>query len=567
MVFPDQAGEARKRRKACNQRLLTLFGRRLGPTRRMDEEPAQLVAGFELLVIESIGGFTGSILGLFLRRFARFVLREVIEQAPSKQTALDLLPGLAPGGFGRRGPRMWREETPVMAAQFKHRFPLADFAVADHQRIFRQQQAPAQFFEIVQTDAAIVELRRRLLLPENALMIGDSKVCQRETMLELCRHNWRFLAPHPWTPTAKAAWRETWEKIEGGLLTWRLLDYLSQNEARKATEKQREKALVAGLAALSRLSGLVGKYHYRKRETITKRVDRDLAKAKASAYFKYTLTGTEGERDWRLQWERDQAAIAEEIKFDGISLMCTNTPESDLSANEVVSKYKEQIKVEQTIDFIKSPVELRPTWLHNPKRIAGLTLLIMIAVLVAMLLEYQVRRLLWGNTHLIKLGPQELSSGGPVGIDGRVLLFTLLVSLLTAVIFGLAPAWQTSKLNLTEALKEGSRNASAGRGWMRNLLVIGEIAMALILLVGAGLALKSFYRLLRVDPGFDPANVLTMRLDLSPVEYPEGRQQRAFYEQVLSRIESLSGVQAAGFWCKNSLTIQDIVEKESCKPL
>src|SRR6266511_4332358 len=89
-------------------------------------------------------------------RFARFVLREVIEQAPSKQTALDLLPGLAPGGFGRRGPRMWREETPVMAAQFKHRFPLADFAVADHQRIFRQQQAPAQFFEIVQTDAAIV---------------------------------------------------------------------------------------------------------------------------------------------------------------------------------------------------------------------------------------------------------------------------------------------------------------------------------------------------------------------------------------------------------------------------
>jgi len=153
---------------------------------------------------------------------------------------------------------------------------------------------------------------------------------------------------------------------------------------------------------------------------------------------------------------------------------------------------------------------------------------------------------LWGNTHLIKLGPQELSSGGPVGIDGRVLLFTLLVSLLTAVLFGLAPAWQTSKLNLTEALKEGGRNASAGRGRMRNLLVIGEISMALVLLVGAGLALKSFYRLLRVDPGFDPANVLTMRLDLSPVEYPEGHQQRAFYEQVLSRIESLPGVQAAG---------------------
>lgn len=277
-------------------------------------------------------------------------------------------------------------------------------------------------------------LRKHLLLPENALMIGDSKVCQAETMLELCRQNWRFLAPHPWTPTAKTAWRETWEKIESGLLAWQPLDYLSQNEARKPTEKQakyraceisyqlddrqfksqyplrwlfvhssrgaesaakqREKALLAGQAALSRLGGLVGKYHYRKRETITKRVEQDLRKAKAIAYFKYTLVGTEGERDWQLQWERDEATIAEETKFDGISLMCTNTPENDLSANEVVSKYKEQIQVEQTIDFIKSPVELRPTWLHNPKRIAGLTLLIMIAVLVAMLLEHQVRRLL-----------------------------------------------------------------------------------------------------------------------------------------------------------------------------
>jgi predicted permease len=153
---------------------------------------------------------------------------------------------------------------------------------------------------------------------------------------------------------------------------------------------------------------------------------------------------------------------------------------------------------------------------------------------------------LWSNVHLIKLGPPELFSGGPVGIDGRVLLFTLLVSLLTALLFGLAPAWQTSKLNLNDVLKEGGRNASAGGGRLRNLLVIGEIAMALTLLVGAGLALRSFHRLLQVDPGFDPANVLTMRLDLSPVEYPEGHQQRAFYEHVLSRIEFLPGVQAAG---------------------
>src|SRR5262249_12643924 len=81
-------------------------------------------------------------------------------------------------------------------------------------------------------------LRQRLRLPENALMIGDRKVGQKVPMLDLGRHNWRFLAPHPWTPTAKAAWRETWEKIESGLLTWQGLEYLSQNQARKPTEKQ-----------------------------------------------------------------------------------------------------------------------------------------------------------------------------------------------------------------------------------------------------------------------------------------------------------------------------------------
>jgi predicted permease len=152
----------------------------------------------------------------------------------------------------------------------------------------------------------------------------------------------------------------------------------------------------------------------------------------------------------------------------------------------------------------------------------------------------------WSNRYLVQLGPQELSSRAPIGLDGPVLLFTLLVSLLTAVLFGLAPSWQAARLNLNDALKEGGRNSPAGRSRLRNLLVISEIAMALALLVGAGLALKSFSNLLKVDPGVDPARVLTMQMALSPAQYPDGGRQRALYEQALRQIEALPGVQAAG---------------------
>ena len=153
---------------------------------------------------------------------------------------------------------------------------------------------------------------------------------------------------------------------------------------------------------------------------------------------------------------------------------------------------------------------------------------------------------LWGNDQLVKLGPKGLTSGGPIGIDSRVLIFTLLVSLLTAVLFGLTPAWRATKFDLNDVLKESGRSVSTGRGRLRNILVIGEIAIALALLVGAGLVLRSFAHLLRIDPGFKPANLLTMQLALSPVDYAEGQQQRAFYEQALSRIEALPGVEAAG---------------------
>lgn len=278
------------------------------------------------------------------------------------------------------------------------------------------------------------ELRSSLLAPENALLIGDRKTCQEEPLLDCSRNKQRLLAPHPWTPTAKQVWLETFTELESGKLQWQRLDYVSQNNARKPEEKRpllracevshqlkdkqfktsydfrwifvhsstraesdlrtREKALRAGEKSLDRLAKLVGKYQYRKREVITQRIDQELRRAKASGYFNYTLSGTDGERDWQLKWERHEEAIKQAESFDGISLLCTNAPSEELSANDAVSKYKEQIGVEQTIDFIKSPVQIRPTWLHLPKRILGLTLLIMIAVLVAMLLEFEVGRLL-----------------------------------------------------------------------------------------------------------------------------------------------------------------------------
>ncbi len=273
-------------------------------------------------------------------------------------------------------------------------------------------------------------------------------------MLDCGRNQQQFLAPHPWTPTAKQVWLTTAAQLDAGQLEWQKLDYVSRNNAHKAEAKrpqhracevkqplkdkafkatyelrwlfvhtstlaasdlrQREKALAAGEKSLARLAGLVGKYHYRQREVITRRIVEDLRRAKATDYFNYTLTGTEGERDWQLQWERHQEAIAQAASFDGVSLLCTNAPAERLSANEALSKYKEQIGVEQTIDFTKSPVRIRPMWLHLPKRILGLTLLVMIAVLVAMLLEFEVRRLLKEQGQQIKgLRPEGRKNPAP----------------------------------------------------------------------------------------------------------------------------------------------------------
>jgi putative ABC transport system permease protein len=130
-----------------------------------------------------------------------------------------------------------------------------------------------------------------------------------------------------------------------------------------------------------------------------------------------------------------------------------------------------------------------------------------------------------------------------VGIDGKVLAWTALVSLAAGVLFGLAPALQSSRINLNEALKEGGRTTeSLGKRRWRNLLVVSEMAMAVMLLIGAGLLIKSFWRLQQVDCGIDPTQVLIMQIPLRGTRYTQEQPVRAFNEQILKRAETLPGV-------------------------
>ena len=154
---------------------------------------------------------------------------------------------------------------------------------------------------------------------------------------------------------------------------------------------------------------------------------------------------------------------------------------------------------------------------------------------------------LWGIDLLVAFSPSDLPRAGEVAVDGRVLGFTLAVSLLTGIIFGFAPALHASRPDLNEALKESSRNATGGavRQRMRSLLVVSEIALSLVLLVGAGLLIRSFLKLESVSPGFNSENVLTMQLDLSGPNYKKGAQVIAFHNQLLDKIKALPGVQSA----------------------
>jgi predicted permease len=151
----------------------------------------------------------------------------------------------------------------------------------------------------------------------------------------------------------------------------------------------------------------------------------------------------------------------------------------------------------------------------------------------------------WGLAWLLRLVPDNLPRFGEISLDSRVLAFTCAVSLLTGIVFGLAPAWSAVRIDLHEALKEGGRS-NTSRRHLSNAFVVAEIALALILLIGAGLTLKSFWRLQQVEPGFNPDGVLTMRMLLPFESYPQNAQRVAFYQQVLERIKALPDVESVG---------------------
>lgn len=151
----------------------------------------------------------------------------------------------------------------------------------------------------------------------------------------------------------------------------------------------------------------------------------------------------------------------------------------------------------------------------------------------------------WGLSALAHLSPDVLPRMENISLDGRVLAFTTLITLATGIVFGLAPALQTTKADLTEAIKQGSLSCAGGmRGrWLRSGLVITEVALSLMLLVAAGLLVKSFWRLMEVDPGFDARNVLTLRLRLPDAKYREATDITAFLRETVRRVEALPGVE------------------------
>jgi predicted permease len=167
----------------------------------------------------------------------------------------------------------------------------------------------------------------------------------------------------------------------------------------------------------------------------------------------------------------------------------------------------------------------------------------------------------WAATHaLATWGASQVPEGFRVNLDVGVLLFTLVISLIAGAVFGIFPAVQLVRADLNATLRAEGRSASSGRSGskMRGILVVCQIALSLVLLIAAGLLLRSFSRLMHVDPGFDPHNLLTMNVSLSTTKYARYDQQVAFFDDVLRRVSSRPGIRSAAISATLPLTFKRI---------
>jgi putative ABC transport system permease protein len=179
---------------------------------------------------------------------------------------------------------------------------------------------------------------------------------------------------------------------------------------------------------------------------------------------------------------------------------------------------------------------------------------------------------IWGIDLLRAFGPANVPRLQEVRVDRVVLAWTALVSLGSGILFGIAPAWHGTRMNLNNSLKEGGRSGGEGFGArrLRSLLVVSEIALAMMLLIGAGLLIRSFVRLQQVHPGFQPEHIVTMQLAVSRVKYPERPLVADFYQRLLQRVNALPGVRAAALTLSlppNGLQVSDSFLTDTIEPV
>jgi putative ABC transport system permease protein len=155
----------------------------------------------------------------------------------------------------------------------------------------------------------------------------------------------------------------------------------------------------------------------------------------------------------------------------------------------------------------------------------------------------------YGIAALIAINPAAIPTREKITIDVSVIAFTFLMSLLTGLFSGLVPAWQAAKTDLNQALRENSRSATGARRLklIRSVLIVAEISLSLVLLVSAGLLIKSFWKLMQINPGFQPENVVTCNINLPRAKYAQEWQQAEFFRRTLEQVRAIPGVQSAGF--------------------